>query len=101
MFQGTTRQSRIDASMLLAETLGPFRCCVALRLKCQLSFHLLPCLHLKKQLSLRLIIPDFISLLSGFSPSLPVLLAVAFPALESVFICKVSACYSSKTPLRL
>jgi len=46
---------------------------------------------LRKQLSLWLIIPDFISLSSGFSPSLPVLLAVAFPALGSVLIFKVSA----------
>lgn len=48
MFQGATRESRIDAPVLLAETLVPFRCSVALGLKCQLPFHLLPCLHLKK-----------------------------------------------------
>lgn len=56
---------------------------------------------LKKQLSLWLIIPDFVSLSSGFSPSLPMLLAVAFPAQESALIFKVSVRYFSQTPLRL
>lgn len=99
MFQGVTRQSRIDSSVLLAETLGLLRCYVALGLKCQLFSS--SALFALKQLSLQLIIPDFFSQSSGFSPSLPTLLAVAFRALETALIFKVSVHYFSQTSLRL
>lgn len=71
---------------------------VLLGLKCHLSFHLGPCLHLKKnQLSLRWIIPGFISLSSGLSPSLPMLLAVGFSSLESAFSFKSFVGYFTRS----